>query len=379
MSGIIDHLHLKKPTAGSPSELSLDVLDAARSELDGKGRKLPASKPSSSPASGSYKGATGPIGVSGRSDGTTRPSGGGGHRKMLVASAIVVVVLGLVAVVTQFGLSYTESKTSFHESFRDVVHQLAQTDELLATLDEVMDESLQQTTPESRSALMDGIATARVSLQDARKAASQASEDIVTTQERQASEQFDSTVAAREEMLDAAESAIAYEDTLAETSRAFGGAWASVFEADQQARAATDQANEATTESQTQAARDATQAALNQMYLSQAELADAASKYRSVDVSGYSAYLEKRIEALEHAVATGDALLQGDRQAAQDENDAYNAADEEAAVMAADLPLSIEETVRAGSEEKMAAYRDAYQHARDTSAELDDAIASFLE
>ena len=58
-----------------------------------------------------------------------------------------------------------------------------------------------------------------------------------------------------------------------------------------------------------------------------------------VDLSAQIAYLDKRIEALGYAVASNDALLARDTAVAVEQNDAYNAADKEAASLAAALPI----------------------------------------
>ena len=56
MSGHFDFLHVKKNSAGSPNELSFDVLDAARSQLDGKKSRTSRGSLSTSPKQGSYHG-----------------------------------------------------------------------------------------------------------------------------------------------------------------------------------------------------------------------------------------------------------------------------------------------------------------------------------
>ena len=85
-------------------------------------------------------------------------------------------------------------------------------------------------------------------------------------------------------------------------------------------------------------------------------------------------YIDKRIESLEAAVKTSDALLENDRAAAIAANDSYNAADRAAAELARNLPASISDQVKAQYADELAQKEGAYATARSTAIAADAAL-----
>ena len=90
------------------------------------------------------------------------------------------------------------------------------------------------------------------------------------------------------------------------------------------------------------------------------------------------AYLNARVEALQHAVKTGDALLAMDRETAQAENDAYNEADARAAELAESLPPTVEDAIRSSYDETIAVYVAKYQSSRDQAISSDAYVRSYM-
>lgn len=91
------------------------------------------------------------------------------------------------------------------------------------------------------------------------------------------------------------------------------------------------------------------------------------------------AYLNARVEALRHAVKTGDALLAMDRETAQAENDAYNEADARAAELAESLPPTVEDAIRSSYDETIAVYVSKYQSSRDQAISSDAYVRSYMD
>ena len=71
-------------------------------------------------------------------------------------------------------------------------------------------------------------------------------------------------------------------------------------------------------------------------------------------------------------------LVAGDREQATANNNAYNEADEEAARLAQDLPLLIDDQVRSAFEKEIAPHAKSYNEARDYVSEADADIRAYL-
>ena len=97
-----------------------------------------------------------------------------------------------------------------------------------------------------------------------------------------------------------------------------------------------------------------------------------------MDLSAQIAYLDKRIEALGYAVASNDALLARDTAAAVEQNDAYNAADKEAASLAAALPIDPGQPVLDALEERLADPIEAYEAARGQASTSDAFLRDYF-
>lgn len=384
MSGFLDHLHVKKRTVGSSNELSFDVLDAARDELDGKKGLYTRIADKAKQVQGDYQGANPkpqqPRGNMPKK--TASLSDNDKTRRRLMVSGALVVVLALIAGVIVLMQNLTQNMADGGPTFADelpaVVDGLASVDEVFPAVDKVMAASPENVEAETRADALNGFAEARAVLDETAKAAETLDGLAVTGEEKTVLDQLNQTVKERYTILDRAERAVKLAAQSDDEVTQISEAWSQVFEADQLARAATEQANTAVTEEETQAARDSTQQALDQMNAALLRLQDMGGRYSTLDLSVQIEYLKKRVEALEHATATSDALLAGNREAAQAENEAYNAADQEAAGMAKELPLSIEQFVREAFTQQMKEYCAEYFDARDRAAELDDAIDGYL-
>ncbi len=105
---------------------------------------------------------------------------------------------------------------------------------------------------------------------------------------------------------------------------------------------------------------------------------DAEKEYAKADFSQYRSYLAKRIEALGYAVASNNAYLARSKEEAASQNDAYNAAEEEAAEMAEkfpDSPLPVVSDALARETEKA---RNDYGSARLQASSADAFLRDYL-
>ena len=241
-----------------------------------------------------------------------------------------------------------------------------------------MEDPLSDEVKASSETLLKQIDTFKAAIEGLRADVAHSLESTYSEDKRQALQEIDSAAEARYSMLTAAGGAIKEASKVDAEVEAANKAWASVLEADRAARDATQRANMAYTEEETRAARDQTQDALDQFNSSLAEMQAIVDRHVGINLGNQMAYLNARVEALQHAVKTGDALLAMDRETAQAENDAYNEADARAAELAESLPPTVEDAIRSSYDETIAVYVAKYQSSRDQAISSDAYVRSYM-
>lgn len=377
MPGSFDFLHIKSRTAGSSNELSFDVLDAARSQLDDKNQKSSRIAKTPSASKGSYHGVAGTSTLSAVPEVERR-------KKLRRARAIrvrimtVLIVLIAVGALSFAGYSFYQSRLDFASRYNDLVDKLSEVDESLVVIDAVMGDPLAAGSEAARAdavAKIDSVAHGLDAVSaDTEKTIAYAMGDRDTV----ALTQMDSAIEGRKKMLSAAKETLSIASQYDKELAAARDAWGDVLSADQMAREATASANSASTDETTEAAKQATQAALDKFVSAKEALEGVHLRHEGIDFSEQEKYLDKRIESLEYAIETSDALIAGDRNWAQSSNDAYNEADEEAALLAEDLPLLVDELVKSSFKKDIAPSLAKYNDARDEVAEFDADIRAYL-
>ena len=377
MPGSFDFLHIKRHTAGSSNELSFDVLDAARTQLDGKSQKNARSAKTPGSSKGSYHGVAGTSTLSAVPEVERR-------KKLRRARAIrvriisVLVIIAAIGALAFAGYSFYQSRLDFSDRYNSLVVRLSDIDEDLVKVDAVMANPLAADMVESRTqakAKMDAIAQ---KLDAAAEETEKAIPFALGDRDTVALTQMANAIEGRKDMLAAARKTFDEAEKFDQELETARKAWNEVLAADQMAREATASANNAKTDESTEAAKQMTQNALDKFATARDTLEGVSLRHEKIDFKAQIEYLNKRIEALQYAVATGDALIAGDREAATANNDAYNEADAEAAAMAQDLPLLLDELVRTAFKDEIASSVKDYGDARASVSEADADVRAYL-
>lgn len=376
MPGHFDFLHVKKNSAGSPNELSLDVLDAARSQLDGNKSRRSRGALSAGPNQGSYHGVGGSSTLSAVPEVERRKKA---RRANAVRLGVLVGLLLVVAggAIGYYGWTNYQARVDYESRFDFMLNHLSNIDAQIVEIDQIMAGSVVATGAETRSRLEREIPEMLKKLEASREEAQSLESRATRDEDEVALSRVSATIDGREDMLIAASSSLKLVDTLENDSSEATKLWARVIEADQMAREATSAANKAASEEAIESAKQQTQQALAEFSEAKELLAGANSDLSRADFSKQQRYLGKRIESLEHAVATADALLAGDKDKASRENDAYNEADKDAASLAEELPLTLENQVRSLFTDELASLRADYFEARDRVSEADADIREY--
>jgi len=249
---------------------------------------------------------------------------------------------------------------------------------MVGKVDDLMESPLAEENKQSYKTLLDQIEPTQKEIESIRSEIAKVSDATLSDDRRQALKQLDSAAEARSSMLTAAGGTINIASKSESEIQNANAAWASVIDADQKAREATQRANAATTEKDTQEAQELTRQAHDQMVESQKVLQDIVDRHVGIDLGPQMTYLKVKVEALDHALATGEALLAVDRAKAQAENAAYNETDEKAASLAESLPTSVEEAIRAAFDQEIAVYEAKYQASRDQAISADAVVRTYL-
>ena len=292
-----------------------------------------------------------------------------------VLCAVIIVALagaGLLYLY-QDNVRYQQNTQLLQES----ADALTSTDEFLLALDDALQDPLGDQAETFFNDRQGDLASIGSSLQLAESKADEAMQGLRETVEREAADALMATSAARQTLVDQGWRIL--EDSVGMKSlyERVGEAWQQTGEADSLAREAAQLAGENSQEAITRSTELSNEA--SSLFSDvRATIEVLAQEDAEVDLSAQIAYLDKRIEALGYAVASNDALLARDTAAAVEQNDAYNAADKEAASLAAALPIDPGQPVLDALEERLADPIEAYEVARGQASTSDAFLRDYF-
>ena len=227
------------------------------------------------------------------------------------------------------------------------------------------------------SACEEGLPAASDALAQAAALAQGARDGMADSVEREAANQAVSAIEARSAMIVSGGKVVADARAAASAAAQAQEGWDLLLQADTLAREAAQMVTE-TTDENVSASMEKTNQALALFQQADAAFSTAVDVYPAADFSPYRAYLSKRIEAMGFAAAANEAFLARDKEGVIAQNDAYNAADAEAASLAADLPDDPVGMVAAASSEAASEARNAYATACSQAAAADAFLRDYL-
>ncbi|MBR0404726.1 MAG: hypothetical protein IJI68_05940 [Eggerthellaceae bacterium] len=413
MSNAFDHLHIKRHTAGSSNELSFDVLDAARDGYVPKKKRFgrlsgpqmlrpvrqeepppkvvdaeptvqpeprePVQRSVANPAATtrpSYHRAVGKSALAAQEEVTSRKRDRR-WRSIRIGIIASVVAVAMMVATAYVGYQHYEEMQLFKGKFDSLVQLFVEADAAIPLTDTFMADPF-GATEEEISEMQEATSKAALSLQQLEDERALAVPYAINEQDELALERLGEASSNRQDMMAAALKAAEVVSYSEVQSSEVNAVWHKVLGADEAARAATAAANAANTDEAIKDAREQTVAVRKQMQSILEEMEKLASKRVDLDLADHIAYLQKRIESLDFAIATSDALLKSDKEDAAIQNEAYNEADRQAAQIAEKLPLSAEQTVEEAYEEQVRACISDYESARNKAIESDALIRQYL-
>lgn len=388
-------LHVKEFSRGKPNELSLNVLEQKAAAQDGKtqGRSrsglgfrrrrgvdardgvqgAATDAGASSQRRAASQGASGILGPDSQEEIAKRQRRRRAYRRLSLA-LVAVVCLTAVGV---FGYWAYEQQVRLSTSvgvLKEACTLIEESDETIVAIDSFFQTPFGDDTVSQANELSDAIPAARDKLESARVYAQKASGELEGSQrDKEAAERTLNSVAARETLLDVSEQRLQDDVAAKQAIDAMDEAWARIEEGNslmtQAARVVSD-----TTEENVATSTDYTTQARAAFVEARSAVEAAQGFYLNADLAASLAYIDKRIEAADEALASNAAIVIQDKKTAESHNDAYNKADKEAVEMAKSLPDQFGQPVidayAANSESLIASYDAARADAATNDAFL---------
>lgn len=296
----------------------------------------------------------------------------------LVAAAVIVLVIGVVAVAGGGYLyhDYQQYQDGI-KSLNDTLKLVAETDEAIKGLDDFVADPFAAGSRAACKDLKSSLPEIEEKLAQADERARALSVSLRESQGKEAAHQAVATISARNTLVDQGYQIIDAAD------RAYGAidqarkAWDVLLSADALARESSELVKDTTPEN-VQASMAKANESLEAFEEAEASFAESSSLYPAADFAAFSDYIAKRKEALGHALASDEAILAKDKDAATEHNDAYNAADAEAAERAKGLPDDPSSPVIDAFEAEVEEFEKAYSTARLQAGAADAFIRDYL-
>lgn len=308
------------------------------------------------------------------------------RRKLYRVTAVSFVALTTVGLLTAAGAflyGNHQEQVSYANELRAVLEEISDIDEIVVEMDSALANPTDHASLEAMPQLLEEVADARSRLEQAQEKNSLAFEGLrESTVEREAAGNATVAIGSRLEMLSQGEALMLAALGLEAASNELAEAWQMVLDADSLTREAA-QLVSSYTVSNIEASQVKTQEALTLFEQAAAQIEAVAANCPGIEVSSQQQYLQKRLEAQQHALASGNAMLLEDATTAVTENEACNAAEGEAATLAESLPDNpadpATERYAMVVKEPAKAYEEARSQAAAADAFLRDYLGSFTK
>ena len=306
------------------------------------------------------------------------------RHRLFAKGAIAIAAVVVIAIVFSQIYSAYLSQRSYVDSLHGVLEIVESTDDALLALDKEMSVLLDD---ESGAAAFDGDIDYTKVISDAKSArnalvsaSNQVSALIASMPEsvdKEAANQTASDISARISMIDTGSALLNEANSAGAVAAKAQDAWDAVLKADATARESVELVSDTSVEN-VNASIKKTNEAIDEFTQADEKFADLSSAYGGLDFSDWRAYIAKRIESLGYAIASNEAYLARNKEETAAQNDAYNATDEKAAEMAADLPASIGVAVYNAWAENTEKSCSNYKTARSEASAADAFLRDYL-
>ena len=256
--------------------------------------------------------------------------------RIIAVSTVVAASLAIVSVgVWAWHCQVTEQQ-GYESELMDALRLVSEADETILQIDAIVDSDGQ------RQEVYSSIEQTKGLLTNADGKARNVSEKLSDPSVREVANQTVISISARQDMIKHGMQLVEASESAELATEECDAAWQVVLDADAQAREATKLAGQ----NEVDASKQRTLEAKELFSKGREQLESLQVDCPTADFTALIEYVEKRMNALDLAVQSDEALSEKNKEEAIALNDAYNAAEEEAAAMAASLPSDPKQLIK---------------------------------
>ena len=298
-------------------------------------------------------------------------------RRVIGTAAACCAVAVMVSAVGLYVSQEYHERMDMLADLDQSVKLISDTDEVVVAVDVLVAESLTEETVATAGELLSQTGDAVDNMESASQLAKKVSSQIKSTSDKEAAHQAHLAAEARKTMLLSGNEIIAAKIKYYYASTDMTKMWRTIHQADALTQEAAVLVAE-TTNANTRASAEKTTEALELFQKARDELDGVAEQMPDADLSAIANYLDIRIGAMGHALASDDAIYIQDKKTAESENDQYNQMETEAAEIASgfsDDPLG---PILDVHDEEIADLVAEYNAARDDATDTDAFLRDYL-
>lgn len=430
-------LHLKEFSQGKPNEISFNVLEQKAAAQDEKekgsswrlfrfredAQELPDESPSSGSLGASGESSPSPTALPGKKAGT-----GSGHTRLampikarkpkaagkpshahsgdsenkstflaadsqeeilkrqrrrrrarrLSVAVVLLICIGGLGVGGYWAYQQYEKLSTSVGVLREACDLISQSDETTVAIDQYFQTTFGNDTISTAQSLISQVPDAKERLESARVYAQKAEGELEGSQrDKEAAERTLNAIAKRKQLLDLSVSRMEQDIAAKQAIDAMDEAESYIKEGNsllfQAANVVSDTTNDNVAKS-----TEYTTAARAQFALAKQSIESAKGYYPSVNLEDPLAYVDKRILAADEALASNAAILIQDKSTAEQHNDAYNTADQEAVSLAQKIGANFAQPVVDAYSSATADVTSQYESLRSDAAANDAYLREYL-
>ena len=266
------------------------------------------------------------------------------RRKGRIAAVSVVTAasLAIVSVGVWAWHCQVAEQQGYESELMDALRLVSEADETILQIDAIVDDPFAAESEGKRQDVLSSVEQTKQLLVDADGKARNVSEKLSDPSVREVANQTVISLTARQGMITQGMQLVEASKDAEQAAKECDAAWQVVLDADAKVREAAKLAGR----NEVDASRERTLEAKETFSKSLDQLKVLQADYQTADVSPLIEYVEKRMDAMDLAVQSDEALTAKNKDEAIARNDAYNAAEEEAATMASALPSDPKQLVK---------------------------------
>ena len=262
--------------------------------------------------------------------------------RIIAVSTVVAASLAIVSVgVWAWHCQVTEQQ-GYESELMDALRLVSEADETILQIDAIVDDPFAVESDGQRQEVYSSIEQTKGLLTNADGKARNVSEKLSDPSVREVANQTVISISARQDMIKHGMQLVEASESAELATEKCDAAWQVVLDADTQAREATKLAGQ----NEVDASKQRTLEAKELFSKGREQLESLQVDCPTADFTALIEYVEKRMNALDLAVQSDEALSEKNKEEAIALNDAYNAAEEEAAAMAVSLPSDPKQLIK---------------------------------